>query len=325
MTDYVHDQGDLEDKIVLLHEQLDKAHEKKEKQLNRLKVAQEKYHASQQIVDDMQSDIALQAISGLEGQTSSSMRVSTDDLLESDDLYSVRDRLLELKLLNKDLLVNINDARKVARTWKGKADKADVELREKTDEIDAAPAHESRTIVEAKKYEVEARTELSRVEDEKLTLTHEFEQENLASREEVDTLELQLSAISTEYNSAQRNIRKYKREILSTNTSINCLHERKQFFVDKLKPLVGDDQVLQIAFDRYDTDASTELDKDEVLNALNELHRIDPSGPPPTIEAVEKFILDVDEDGSGTVNFKEFKEAFNRIMCQSIGARGGKK
>ena len=34
MTDYVHDQGDLEDKIVLLHEQLDKAHEKKEKRGN---------------------------------------------------------------------------------------------------------------------------------------------------------------------------------------------------------------------------------------------------------------------------------------------------
>ena len=59
MTDYVHDQGDLEDKIVLLHEQFDKAHEKKEKQLNRLKVAQEKYHASQQIVDFLNKKIHL--------------------------------------------------------------------------------------------------------------------------------------------------------------------------------------------------------------------------------------------------------------------------
>ena len=62
-TGFVDDQGDLEDKIVLLHEQLDKAHEKKEKQIKRLQVAQEKYHESQGLVDAMQSDIMLQNIS----------------------------------------------------------------------------------------------------------------------------------------------------------------------------------------------------------------------------------------------------------------------
>ena len=123
-TGFVDDQGDLEDKIVLLHEQLDKAHEKKEKQIKRLQVAQEKYHESQRLVDAMQSDIMLQNISGLEGETS--MRVSTEDLLSSDDIYSVKDRILELKLLNKDLLSNIKDARKVARTWRTKVDKAEI-------------------------------------------------------------------------------------------------------------------------------------------------------------------------------------------------------
>ena len=77
----------------------------------------------------MQSDIMLQNISGLEGQTS--MRVSTEDLLSSDDIYSVKDRILELKLLNKDLLSNVKDARKVARTWRTKVDKAEISLREK--------------------------------------------------------------------------------------------------------------------------------------------------------------------------------------------------
>ena len=64
-----------------------------------------------------------------------------------------------------------------------------------------------------------------------------------------------------------------------------------------------------------------ELDKDEVLNALNELYRINPSGPKPTIEAVEKYIMDVDADGSGTINFEEFKTAFRSIMSSSLGKK----
>ena len=243
-SEFIEDEGDLEDKIVLLNEQLNKAHEKKEKQINRLKIAQEKYHDSQQIVDGMQSDIALRGISGLEGQTS--MRVSTDDLLDSDDIYSIRDRILELKVLNKDLQVNIKDARKVCKAWKTKADNAEMELREKTEEIDAAPAHESHTIVEAKRYELEARDELRKLQHDKLVLTNQFEQENLAAQEEVATLEMQLSAISTEYNNIQSNKRKMQRQVLTTNTRINCLQERKNYFAEKLKPLVGKDEVLRM-------------------------------------------------------------------------------
>ena len=76
-----------------------------------------------------------------------------------------------------------------------------------------------------------------------------------------------------------------------------------------------------VAFDRYDTNMNKELDKDEVLNALNELYRINPSGPKPTIEAVEKYIMDVDTDGSGTINFEEFKTAFRSIMSSSLGKK----
>ena len=76
-----------------------------------------------------------------------------------------------------------------------------------------------------------------------------------------------------------------------------------------------------VAFDRYDTNYNQELDKGEVLNALNELHRINPSGPKPTIEAVEKYIMDVDADGSGTINFEEFKTAFRSIMSSSLGKK----
>ena len=174
------------------------------------------------------------------------MRVSTDDLLDSDDIYSIRDRILELKVLNKDLQVNIKDARKVCKAWKTKADNAEMELREKTEEIDAAPAHESHTIVEAKRYELEARDELRKLQHDKLVLTNQFEQENLAAQEEVATLEMQLSAISTEYNNIQSNKRKMQRQVLTTNTRINCLQERKNYFAEKLKPLVGKDEVLRM-------------------------------------------------------------------------------
>ena len=63
-----------------------------------------------------------------------------------------------------------------------------------------------------------------------------------------------------------------------------------------------------------------ELDKGEVLNALNELHRINPSGPKPTIEAVEKYIMDVDADGSGLLTLR-FKTAFRSIMSSSLGKK----
>jgi Ca2+-binding EF-hand superfamily protein len=60
-----------------------------------------------------------------------------------------------------------------------------------------------------------------------------------------------------------------------------------------------------------------ELDKNEILSALNELYRINPTGEQPTVEAVEQFLKDVDEDGTGTVNFTEFKKAFNHIMSMN--------
>ena len=243
-TGFVDDQGDLEDKIVLLHEQLDKAHEKKEKQIQRLQVAQEKYHESQRLVDTMQSDIMLQNISGLEGQTS--MRVSTEDLLSSDDIYSVKDRILELKLLNKDLLSNIKDARKVARTWRTKVDKAEIRLREKNEEIEATPAHESHTILEAKKYELEAREELRNLKHDKLVLQNTFEQENLLAKEQAEVMEAELSHASTDYNNTKRNIRKIERDVFALNTKLNCMEERKKFFLEKLKPLIGNESVLRI-------------------------------------------------------------------------------
>ena len=69
-TGFVDDQGDLEDKIVC---SINSGGEEKRKANTTATSSTRKYHESQRLVDTMQSDIMLQNISGLEGQTS--MRV----------------------------------------------------------------------------------------------------------------------------------------------------------------------------------------------------------------------------------------------------------
>ena len=162
-------------------------------------------------------------------------------MLSSDDIYSVKDRILELKLLNKDLLSNIKDARKVARTWRTKVDKAEIRLREKNEEIEATPAHESHTILEAKKYELEAREELHLKHDKLVCKIHLSKKTCYKRRSEV--MEAELSHAST---TIQKNIGKISCDVFALNTKLNCMEERKKFFLEKLKPLVGNESVLRI-------------------------------------------------------------------------------
>lgn len=64
---------------------------------------------------------------------------------------------------------------------------------------------------------------------------------------------------------------------------------------------------LKAIFDHYDSDSSGAIDKQEFRAVVVELaRREDPHAPEPTNQALLRYFMEVDTDGSGTVEFEEF-------------------
>ena len=98
-TEFVHDEQELLDLLASLEDTLGRELEKNDRAGDRLETAQAAYDAVAEEVERNQADVTLTDISGLEG--SKSNRVKMMDLLNSNDLFALRDRLLELKLLTR--------------------------------------------------------------------------------------------------------------------------------------------------------------------------------------------------------------------------------
>ena len=311
-TEFVHDEQELLDLLASLEDTLGRELEKNDRAGDRLETAQAAYDAVAEEVERNQADVTLTDISGLEG--SKSNRVKMMDLLNSNDLFALRDRLLELKLLDKDLSTNIADAQISSKHWKKECEAAKRILKEKKDAIDEIPAHESNSLVEAQNRSMKTEKQLQELE----MALHDADVENkrAASNDKntVEQLEVDLGYLSKKVSKTKEETRTLDRKLMMMNTQIECLTDSKAQCMEKLRPFIGNQELLRISFNRYDTNRNEELDKHEVFACMQELSKIDDKSPQVTLEEVEKYIADVDKDGSGTIDFQEFTAAFTNLM-----------
>jgi|EP00945_MAST-04E_sp_MAST-4E-sp1_P002724 chromosome segregation ATPase len=310
--EFVYDEQQLSDKIAELEASLEQERAKRDKVGSKLAIAQENYDQSVEEMEENKADLHLTNISGLEGNRSA--RQKTLDLLESDDLFALRDRLLELKLLDKDLSTNISDARVSAVHWRKDAEDLEKVLEEKTNSINEVPSHESDSVLEAQTKALRAKEEQRKMELKIQDLEAELKKKKMNDAIEIEQVEMKLATLTREVHVVQKDGRTLDRKLQGMTTQIECLHESREHARKHLKPFLGNDELLRVSFNRYDKSGDQELDKEEVFNCMKELQRVDQNAPEVSMEEVEQYIATVDKDGSGTIDFEEFRACFLRLV-----------
>ena len=99
-------------------------------------------------------------------------------------------------------------------------------------------------------------------------------------------------------------------------SSLSDLHKEKRKLHAELSKIADSDEILRFSFDRHDVDNSGFLDREEVLAALQEASEADIDD-----EQVNTYLREVDSDGSGSIDFNEFKAAY-KALCFSTDTPG---
>ena len=94
---------------------------------------------------------------------------------------------------------------------------------------------------------------------------------------------------------------------------------------ERLREFVGDDDLLRVSFKRYDTDQSGALDAGEIFAATQEVLRVsdEQAADAFTLQDARDQVEAYDRDGNGSLNFREFKKMFRKLIKVASGGGGG--
>jgi chromosome segregation ATPase len=246
-------------------------------------------------------------------------------LLKTTDIPAIAERVLELTLLEPTVERAVGDALACANDWEQRSVEAKEAVLRAEQELAATPASERGNLVAL----VEAVSEKRRL---KRRLQGEMEDARRAHgdkldmrRYEVDQLRDAVSAVDVKLGAVRADVRLLEREQHSYEARIETMQEQRVEYRERLREFVGDDDLLRVSFKRYDTDQSGALDAGEIFAATQEVLRVsdEQAADAFTLQDARDQVEAYDRDGNGSLNFREFKKMFRKLIKVASGGGGG--
>jgi hypothetical protein len=246
-------------------------------------------------------------------------------LLKTTDIPAIAERVLELTLLEPTVERAVGDALACANDWEQRSVAAKEAVLRAEQELAATPASERGNLVAL----VEAVSEKRRL---KRRLQGEMEDARRAHgdkldmrRYEVDQLRDAVSAVDVKLGAVRADVRLLEREQHSYEARIETMQEQRVEYRERLREFVGDDDLLRVSFKRYDTDQSGALDAGEIFAATQEVLRVsdEQAADAFTLQDARDQVEAYNRDGNGSLNFREFKKMFRKLIKVASGGGGG--
>ena len=133
--------------------------------------------------------------------------------------------------------------------------------------------------------------------------------------EHIQNMQETLARLDVQVGQAKSDTRKIEREQASHEARIESLEEQREDYRSRLQQYSNDESLLRVSFKRYDTDMSGSLDASEIFQATQEILAISNDNDVKfTMEDAQAQIDAFDKNGNGSLDFKEYKRMFRRLM-----------
>ena len=231
-------------------------------------------------------------------------------LLKSTDIPSIAERVLELELLEPTVERAVGDALACAKEWEERAEAAKEALARAEQELADTPASERDNLVAIVEAVSEQRSVKRRLQAAMEDIRRAHGDKLHMRKYEVDQLRDVCSAVDVKLGQVRADVRLLNREQHSYTARIETMEEQRADYRERLREFVGDDDLLRVSFNRYDTDQSGSLNAKEIYSATQEVLSIsdEQAAESFTLQDAQDQVEAYDRDGNGSLNFREFRK-----------------
>jgi TolA-binding protein len=192
-------------------------------------------------------------------------------LKDCKDTVALAERVLELKLLDREHDRSVSDAKECAAEWKQRLEEASASVNRVRAELAAVPPSERGDLVStAEKYtdvQTQKRKLMAELDDERRT----HGDKKITREEQVQRMQETLAQLDVKLGQTRSDTRRIEREQHSYTARIESLEEQREEYRQRLQEYAGNDDLLRVSFKRYDTDGSGSLDANEIFAATQEI------------------------------------------------------
>jgi Ca2+-binding EF-hand superfamily protein len=227
------------------------------------------------------------------------------------DPLLIEERLLELKLIVKDLLCQINDNNKAEKEWRDKTKKIDLHLEGLREKLETLPKGHVASLVDSNASLLELKKRESGMKKEIEEVKRNIKRQQIEQEKEKEELYNDLEQMHSLVVKGKSEVSYWHQMYESLQScQIEPLLREKQELQQKLKKIVGLDELLRIIFNKFDADGSGSLGLNEVEKALEsvlgegKVSRRD----------INSFLSLNDTNSDGKIDATEFIKAYKYLM-----------
>ncbi len=226
------------------------------------------------------------------------------------DPFLLEERLLELQILADDVFEAVGDSASEERAYRKKAEESKNKLDRMREYIAALPPAVVASVEEVRLTLQSVRKEEGEMASKLDDMKRSIRREELEHKREKEDLTITLEDLSETLSKARLDLRYWQEQYESQEAMLEPLLIEKFRLQKKLESIKGLDTVLQIAFNRFDADASGSLSMKEIERALEAVLGEGKFTP----DDVEMFFMQNDTNHDNKIDFQEFKNAYLYLL-----------